>query len=133
MNWSILFAISKCILRINNRGGKKHRNYKDHKFLDGKKRWSNGDFGGLLCCGRAEKVFASEGLATAVKAAFHALESYIQSKAKLKHTENFLRGSSVLRKKFYSRSLSPSTQRQVHQTFRRKIVTGSARHGNTSI
>ena len=46
-NWKRLFAISKCVLRASNRGGKKHKQQQDRLMLTRFERWKNGDYAGL--------------------------------------------------------------------------------------
>ena len=46
-NWKRLFAISKCVLRASNRGGKKHKQQQERLILIRFERWKNGDYAGL--------------------------------------------------------------------------------------
>ena len=47
LNWRKLFGLSKCILRVSNRGRQKHRRNNDQRTLERINRWNSGDFGGL--------------------------------------------------------------------------------------
>ena len=46
-NWKRLFAISKCVLRASNRGGKKHKQHLERLMLSRFERWMNGNCSGL--------------------------------------------------------------------------------------
>ena len=46
-NWKKLFAISKCILRASNRGGKKHKQNQENLLSKRCERWKAGDYAGL--------------------------------------------------------------------------------------
>ena len=42
------FAISKCVLRASNRGGKKHKQQQERLLLTRFEHWKDGDYAGLL-------------------------------------------------------------------------------------
>ena len=46
-NWKKLFAISKCVLRASNRGGKKHKQQQEQQLLSRLERWKSGDYAAL--------------------------------------------------------------------------------------
>ena len=43
-NWKKLFAISKCVLRASNLGGKKHKQQQEKQLLSRLERWKSGDY-----------------------------------------------------------------------------------------
>ena len=47
INCRKLFELCKCILRVSNRGGQKHRRKDDQRTLENVNRWNSGDFGGI--------------------------------------------------------------------------------------
>ena len=46
-NWQKLFAVSKCILRACNRGGKKQKRNQEQRLAERFDRWNAGEYGKL--------------------------------------------------------------------------------------
>ena len=46
-NWKKFFAVSKCVLRASNRGGKKHKQQQENSMMNRFERWRSGEYAAL--------------------------------------------------------------------------------------
>ena len=86
-----LFAISKCILRASNRGGKKHKQNQENLLSKRFEHWKAGDYAGLryeaasLKQSRKTVTEAIEALALAARATALCLQGHFGRAAKFCH------------------------------------------------